>query len=102
MAQFDVHPVQPGAPRSIRFQIALQSNMLGASDSVVVGALVAVTGKTSVPRLNPVVRVADELVMFDPTLIATVPRRSLPPAVANLSEHRDAFAAAIDLAFTGF
>jgi toxin CcdB len=102
MAQFDVHPVQAGAPRSVRFQVVLQSDMLAASDTCVVGALVALTGKTAVKRLNPMFRVGKERVMFDPTLIATVSRRSLGPHVANLSQHRDGIIAALDLVFTGF
>jgi len=52
-------------------------------------------------RMQPAIRLGQDILFFDPTEILTLPIQLLRPAIANLAAERDKIVAALDLVFTG-
>lgn len=103
MAQFDVfaHPVA-SLRRLYPLAICLRSNLIAAGDEIHIAPL-ALRRHFTAPagRLAPLVQVDGEEYVVIIEKLTAVPVRSLPRRIANLSPHRGALLAAIDLLFYG-
>lgn len=103
MAQFDVfpHPV-PALRRVYPLAICLRSDLIPGGDETSIAPL-APRRRFAAPsgRLAPVVQVDGEDYLVIIEKLTTVPERSLPRRIANLSRFRDPLLGAIDLLFYG-
>jgi toxin CcdB len=103
MPQFDAHPNPDRTSRAqYPFLICLQSGLLAGRGSQVVAPLVPRSAfAAGTHRLAPLVRIDDTEYVVLVTSLETVPASLLSRRIANLSRHRDALLAAIDLLFYG-
>lgn len=102
MARFDVYRL-PG--RSAPLVVDVQADLLSdlASRVVVPLAPKSSAAHEAMPRLKPVLRVADKDYIFEPTDIAVLPATLLKVPVANVeADHRDDITGALDFLFQGF
>lgn len=101
MSQFDVHRF-PGRRANIQYIIDLQADLLEEMGSRLVAPLYPVEiHKKLLPRLNPIVDVADKSYFIALPEIASMRVRELGVPVTSLRSHRDEIIAGIDLLFTG-
>jgi toxin CcdB len=101
MTQFDVHQF-PGRRAGIQYVVDLQADLLADMGSRLVAPLYPLERQRKLlPRLNPVVTIAEQAYLIALPEIASVRLRDLGSRVANLSEHRDEIVLGIDLLFTG-
>ena len=103
MSQFDAfaHPV-PSLRRIYPLAVSLRSDLIAAGDESLIAPL-APRRHFNAPagRLAPIVQVDHEEYMVLIEKLTTVPVRSLPHRIANLSRYRDSLLGAIDLLFYG-
>lgn len=102
MARFDVYRLSGRNPLLV---VDMQADLLSelATRVVVPLAPLAAGRREDIPRLNPVVTVADKDYYFRPTEIATLPKALLRDPVANIeAAHRREIVAAMDFLQQGF
>ncbi len=89
--------------RSFPYLLVLQSEMLDALTTVVVVPLVRRTMLAGIPtaRLNPELRVEDDVVYMLTQQIGAVSAKSLTKQVINLDAERMAITQALDFLFSG-
>ncbi|QSA97044.1 CcdB family protein [Methylococcus sp. EFPC2] len=105
MAQFDVYPnPHAGQKHIIPFLLDVQSDLLGALNTTVVVPFYdpAAVSISPIRGLMPVFEVQGQSYVMVSTELAGVPRKRLPPGVANLGVHRSIIMAALDIILTGF
>lgn len=104
MAQFDVYR-NPNAStaRRVPYLLDVQHDLIAVLDSRVVVPLVdpALVHEKLVQRLMPVFTLDERRLVLMPQSIASLPARTLGPAVASLAGQRAELLAALDLLFTG-
>lgn len=99
MAQFDVFKSDALGGHVVDIQHRLLDDL---STRVVVPLVPRSLLREQIARMNPVMTLKGELLVFAPQFIATVDDELLRDPVANLSAHRDEIVAALDFLFTGF
>ena len=100
--QFDI--VANPFPRSRErqpFLVALQSDLVGSLDTVVVAPLEPAASGTFVDRLNPRVDVEGQPFVLLAQELVTVRKSVLGKAHGSLAAERDKIIAALDVLFTG-
>jgi toxin CcdB len=105
MAQFDVYAnPNPDSASIYPYFLDIQSTLLTELPTTVVIPLAVpeMVERLPILRLNPKVKVAGESLFVMTQELASINRRPLKNAVANLASERDALLAALDLLFTGF
>ncbi len=101
MPQFDVFTQKVWRNQRIPYLISLQNDLMDDLDTVVVAPLRRIDGTPAVSRLNPILEVGGEKLIFVATEILHARRQSLGAPVANLALDRDRIVAALDVLFTG-
>ncbi len=101
MPQFAVHRHRNAATR-IRFPLLLdvQTDLLGALGTRVAPASAA-TNRSAMQTINPVCNVDGKPYLLITPQLAGIAAKELGPAIADLSDDRQAIIAALDLLFTG-
>ncbi len=99
--QFDVIAPPSGIGGSVAYLLVLQSDLLELADSVAVAPLIIPGQSRPIRRLNPVFIVEERQVYLNPTMLGSLPRRSLGIPIANLEAHRTEIIAAIDVLLSG-
>lgn len=105
MPQFAVHRNRNAATK-VRFPLLLdvQSDLLGALGTRVVVPLAPAsiaTNRSAMQTLNPVCNVEGRPYVLITPQLAGISAKELGPAIADLSDDRQAIIAALDLLFTG-
>ena len=99
MARFQLF----GNPGSRGYLLDVQSDLIDiAKTRVVVPLLPARRTPPAIARLHPVFSIGGQDHVMATHLIATVPVSVLAEPRGDLSEHRDAITAALDMLFQGF
>lgn len=83
------------------YLVVLQSDLISGLHSAVVAPLASREQFSGARRLNPVVPIDGREFWLATHELFAVDRRVLRTPIANLSDHRDAIIAALDLVFTG-
>lgn len=101
MSQFSVHRMRNA--RGTEFPLVdIQSNILShLTTRVVVPLYRAARSKPAIARLNPSIPFDGEIHVFATQEMAAVPAKLLGPSLGDVSAHRDAIIAAVDLLVTG-
>ena len=103
LAQFDVLPNPFGTRERQPYLVALQSDLLSRNlDTVVVAPLERLLADTFADRLNPRVKIGDELFVLIAQELVTVRKAALGQPQASLAGDREKIIAALDMLFTGF
>jgi toxin CcdB len=104
MPQFTVHRnLSPATKAAVPFLLDVQSDFIAELGTRVVVPLhtaVSMKGKT-IRTLTPVLEVEGKNVVMVTPQLAGIPKKSLGPAVCDLSVYRDEIIAALDLLITG-
>jgi toxin CcdB len=102
MRQYDIcRNNNPSSRKQVPFVVVLQADLLNDFVTVVVAPLMAETAATKIARLNPQVKVQGKTYRVSMAELASVLRKQLGEAVANVEQQHGEFVAAIDLVFTG-
>jgi len=103
MKQFDIcRNPDPAFGRRRPYLVILQSDFLGAVESVVVAPLAPATRIEPIGRLTPTVDVAGVKHVLLVHEMAPVSRSYLKRVVGTMAPKRDEILAALDLVFLGF
>lgn len=103
MKRFDVCPATgPGVAGRGRLVVALQHEQLSSLANVVVAPLFAEAELAPIEKLRPRVRIARKNYIVAIDRLASLPRRQLGAAVANLDKSRYELINALDFLFAGF
>ena len=99
MARFQIF----SSPEGAGYLLDVQSDLIDVVKTrVVVPLLPARQTPPAIARLHPVFAIAGQNHVMATHLIATVPTGILIEPRGDLSEHRDAITAALDMLFQGF
>lgn len=99
--QFDVRLNLRDDADDVPYLIELQSNRANLMAVRVVAPLMKKTAFLSTPRLQPELRVNEQVLLLVTHELFAIDARALGPAVANLSSQHDRIVAALDFLFTG-
>jgi toxin CcdB len=100
--QFDVVINPDAEDAALRpYLLVLQSDLVSGLQSTVVAPLAAREQFSGARRMNPILPVDSREFWLATHELFAVDRRLLRGPIANLSDHRDAIIAALDLVFTG-
>lgn len=103
MSQFDVHRNTGRHRASIPYVVIVQSSFYDKARRRVVVPLVAASAigaKLPASPINPVFRIEDIEVVFNPLEIVSVPSEALGEQVATLKDASDTIVAALDELFS--
>lgn len=100
MARFDVYEFGQGVP----YVLDVQSDIFADIGSRVVIPLVLATSikNEAMPRLKPILRLADDSYALITTDIGAMPTSLLGARVANLQDQRETIVDAVDFLMQGF
>jgi toxin CcdB len=102
MRQYDIcRNNNPTSRKQVPFVVVLQADLLSDFATVVVAPLFPETAATKIVRLNPQVKIQGKTYRVSMAELASVLRKQLGEAVANVEKQHGEFVAAIDLVFTG-